>query len=354
MSVISGSRAAILGVGSYVPSRLVTNEELCERIDSSDEWIRTRCGIRTRYWAEPEESVELMASAAAEQALRHARIAAGQVDCVIVSTVSHLRQFPSLAVAVAHRLGTRAPGAFDLTAGCAGFGYGLALAADLVAAGSARHVLVIGVERLSELLDPTDRTTAFLFADGAGAVVVGPSDEPGIGPVVWGSDGAYKDTIRQSSSWAALREDPGAPWPVIAMEGREVFRWAAYEMAGVAERALERAGVSAGDLSAFIPHQANLRITEELAKGLRLPGHVAVARSITAYGNSSAASIPLAIHHMLAAGEAEPGGLALLIAFGTGLVYAGQVVRLPPAPPTGPAPAIRPSDPYHLTTTTTT
>lgn len=335
-----GTPAGILGVGTYVPSRLVSNAMLCERIDSSDEWIRSRSGIRTRYWATEEETVEEMAVSAAAQAVANAGLTPEQIDCVIVSTVSHLRQFPSLAVAVAHRLGTLAPGAFDITAGCAGFCYGLSLAADLVGAGSARHVLVIGVERLSEQLDPEDRTTAFLFSDGAGAFVVGPSDEPGIGPVVWGSDGSHKDTIRQSTSWASLRDARDAPWPVIAMEGREVFKWAAYEMGPVAQRALEQAGVGVQDLAAFVPHQANLRITEELVKGLALPEHVAVARTIVDYGNSSAASIPTAVHRMLADGDAEPGGLALLLAFGTGLVYAGQVVRLPPAPPEPPRPAV--------------
>ncbi|MCI0386314.1 beta-ketoacyl-ACP synthase III [Streptomyces sp. CNQ085] len=331
--------SAVLGIGSYVPSLRVTNAMLCERIDSSDEWIRTRSGIRTRHWATEQETVEGMAVAAAEQALRHAGISADRVGCVIVSTVSHLWQFPSLAVAVADRIGARAPGAFDLTAGCAGFCYGLALASDMVGARSSEHVLVIGVERLSEQLDHDDRTTAFLFGDGAGAAVVGPADEPGIGPVVWGSDGSHRDTIRQSASWASLRGTPGAPWPVITMQGREVFRWAAYEMVPVGVRALERAGVGIGDLDAFVPHQANLRITEELAKGLGLPARVAVARTITDYGNSSAASIPLALHRMLSDGEVAGGGLALLLAFGTGLVYAGQVVRLPPAPPVPPGPS---------------
>ncbi|WP_130796194.1 beta-ketoacyl-ACP synthase III [Streptomyces otsuchiensis] len=340
---LAGAPTALLGVGSYVPSRRITNEMICERLDSSDEWIRNRSGIRTRYWAAEEETVEVMAVGAAGQALRHAALSPERIDCVIVSTVSHLRQFPSLAVAVADRLGTRAPAAFDLTAGCAGFSYGLAMASDLVTAGSAEHVLVIGVERLSEQLDVEDRGTAFLFGDGAGAVVVGRADEPGIGPVVWGSDGSQRHTIRQTAAWSSLREDRTAPWPVIAMEGREVFRWAAYEMVSVAARALERAGVEPEALAAFVPHQANLRITEELVKGLALPEHVPVARTITDYGNSSAASIPLALHQILSAGEAEPGGPALLLAFGTGLVYAGQVVTLPTAPPEPPRPAAAPT-----------
>ncbi|MER6916691.1 beta-ketoacyl-ACP synthase 3 [Streptomyces sp. NPDC000594] len=329
--------SAVLGVGSRLPSRLITNEMLCERIDSTDEWIRARSGIVTRLWATPAETVEEMAVGAAAQALANAGLTADLIDCVIVSTVSHLRQFPSLAVAVADRLGAPAPAAFDLTAGCAGFCHGLALAADLIGAGSAGHVLVIGVERLSEQLDHDDRTTAFLFGDGAGAFVVGPSDTPGIGPVAWGSDGSQRNTIRQTAPWSALRGAPDTPWPVIAMDGREVFRWAAYELGPVAELALKRAGVTVADLAAFVPHQANLRITEQLVKALELPERVAVADSITEYGNSSAASIPIAVHRLLADGEAEPGGLALLLAFGTGLVYAGQVVRLPPAPSSPPS-----------------
>ncbi|MER6535552.1 beta-ketoacyl-ACP synthase III [Streptomyces sp. 900105755] len=334
-----GALTGLLGIGTYLPSRQITNEAICERIDSSDDWIRSRSGIRVRYWAEPTETVEFMAATAAERALEHAGIAADEVGCVIVSTVSHLHQFPSLAAGVAHRIGAVAPGAFDISAGCAGFCYGLSLASDMVAAGSARYVLVIAVERLSELLDQEDRDTAFLFGDGAGAAVVGPTDRPGVGPVVWGSDGSHKETIRQSHSWAALRDTPAPGWPVITMDGREVFRWAAYQLGPVAEQALERAGVTVGDLDSFVPHQANARITDELVKGLGIPGHVAVARSVEIHGNTSAVSIPLAIQELLASGEARPGGLALLLSFGTGLVWAGQVVRLPPAPAGPPVPA---------------
>ncbi|MDH6547357.1 beta-ketoacyl-ACP synthase III [Streptomyces sp. SAI-041] len=339
-SAFRGAPTGLLGLGTYLPSRKITNEEIAERIDSSDEWIRSRSGIRVRYWAEPSETVEYMAATAAERALEHAGIDAREVGCVIVSTVSHLHQFPSLAAGVAHRIGAGAPGAFDISAGCAGFCYGLSLASDMITAGSARHVLVIAVERLSELLDPTDRHTAFLFGDGAGAAVVGPSDEPGVGPVVWGSDGSQKDTIRQTHSWAALRETPGPGMPHITMDGREVFRWAAYQLGPIADEALARAGVSAADLDAFVPHQANARITDELVKGLDLPAGVAVARSVEIHGNTSAVSVPLAIEELLAGGDARPGGLALLLSFGTGLVWAGQVVRLPPAPAGPPRPAV--------------
>lgn len=341
-ATLTGAATQLLGLGTYLPSRPVTNEMICERIDSSDEWIRTRSGIRLRYWAEPSETVEFMAATAAERALANAGIGADRVDCVIVSTVSHLHQFPSLAAGVADRIGARAPGAFDISAGCAGFCYGLALASDMVAAGSAGHVLLIAVERLSELTDPTDKNTAFLFGDGAGAVVVGPAERPGIGPVVWGSDGSQKETIRQTAAWSALRDNPDTPWPSITMEGREVFRWAAYHLRPVARRALERAGVDVGELDAFIPHQANARITDQLVTELELPGRTAVARSIETHGNTSAVSVPLAMQDLLATGAAPPGGLALLLSFGTGLVWAGQVIRLPERPVTAPAPAAAP------------
>ncbi|CCH29442.1 beta-ketoacyl-ACP synthase III [Actinosynnema sp. NPDC047251] len=339
---LRGASTALLGIGSYVPSLRITNDALVDRIQSSDEWIHSRSGIRTRYWADTTETVEFMAAAAAERALKNAGVAAGDIGCVLVATVTYLRQLPSLAAVLAHRLGTGSPAAFDISAGCAGFCYGVSLASDMVAAGSARYVLVVAVERLTDLTDHDDRQTAFLFGDGAGAVVVGPSEEPGIGPVVWGSDGAQRDLIRQTVPWDALRDDPGARWPAITMSGRDVFRWASYELGPVAGQALDRAGVAVGDLDSFIPHQANLRITEQLAVELGLPDHVVVARSITEHGNTSAASIPLAMHELLASGAARPGGLALLLAFGTGLVWAGQVVRLPTPPVDPPLPATAP------------
>nr|ADI58634.1 AsuC4 [Streptomyces nodosus subsp. asukaensis] len=344
-ATLRGAATGVLGLGTYLPSRPVTNAMICERIDSSDEWIRSRSGIRLRHWADPSETVEFMAATAAERALESAGITADQVGCVVVSTVSHLHQFPSLAAGVADRIGAPAPGAFDISAGCAGFCYGLALASDMVAAKSASYVLLIAVERLSELTDTRDKGTAFLFGDGAGAVVVGPSGQAGIGPVAWGSDGSQKDTIRQSASWSALRDAPDTPWPRITMNGREVFRWAAYHLGPVAERALERAGVSTDALDSFIPHQANARITDQLVSELKLPDHVSVARSIETHGNTSAASIPLAMQEMLATGAATPGGLALLLSFGTGLVWAGQVIRLPSAPVTAPVPAAAPPEP---------
>ena len=321
--------ASILGVGGHRPARIVTNAEICEQIDSTDEWIRERSGIAERRHAAPGETVVDMAVAAAEKALAASGITADRLDAVVVGTVTHLYQTPAAATLVAHRLGATSAAAFDLSAACAGFCHGLAVANDLVRGGSARHVLVIGVERLTDMVDPTDRGTAFIFGDGAGAAVVGPSAEPGIGPVVWGADGGQAEAITQNVSWDVLRQDPGHPFPTLSMNGQQVFRWAVFSMAPIAQEALDRAGVAAEDLAAFIPHQANLRIVEAMAKKLGLPEHVVVARDVVETGNTSAASIPLAMERMLGRGEIPSGGLALLIGFGAGLAYAAQVVRLP-------------------------
>ena len=322
----------IMGVGGYVPSRVVTNEEVCTWIESSDEWIRTRSGIESRRWATPEETVLEMSVAAAGKALASAGIHGDQIGAVIVSTVSHMHQTPALACLVADRLGSGGA-AFDISAGCAGFCYGVAQASDMVKAGSAEYVLVIGVERLSDLTDVQDRGTAFLFGDGAGAVVIGPSETPGIGPVVWGSEGDKYGTITQTFPWNEVPEpeEEGGEvrGPFLRMEGQAVFRWASYQMAEVSLKALAEAGVTASDLEAFIPHQANMRITDRLVKVLGLPEHVPVARTISEFGNNSAATIPLAMERMLEDGSAPHGGLALLIGFGAGLVYAAQVVTLP-------------------------
>jgi len=324
--------ARILALGTHRPDRVVDNAEICERIDSTDEWIVTRSGIRSRRFAAPEETVIEMAVRAGQRALDNSGVPASEIGCVVLATSTYMSQTPAAAPIVARRLGITG-GAFDLSAGCAGFCYALGVATDLVRAGTERHVLVIGVERLSEAMDPTDRSTAFIFGDGAGAAVVAPSDEPAISPVVWGSDGAHSDLITQTPRlWTELRDNADAPFPVITMQGQKVFRWAAYAMAPVARQALDRAGLTVEELDAFVPHQANLRIIEALARTLKLPEHVAVAHDIEVAGNTSAASVPLAIEALLESGEAAPGDTALLLAFGAGLAYAGQVVTLPESP----------------------
>ena len=329
LSTTTGAaHARIWGVGGYRPERVVTNDEICEHIDSTDQWVRERSGIITRHFAAMEETVVDMASAAAIEALKAAGLTASQLDAVIVATVTHPYQTPGAAPIVAERIGATPAAAFDISAACAGYCHGIALANDMIRGGSAQFVLVIGVEKLSDFTDRTDRGSAFIFGDGAGAAIVGPSDFQGIGPAVWGSDGSKWEMISQRNSWIEVRDD-NAAWPAITMQGQSVFRWAAYSMAPIAQAALDKAGIKADDLDVFIPHQANMRIIDALAKKLKLPEHIAIARDIAETGNTSAASIPLATQRMLDSGEAPHGGLALQIAFGAGLVYAGQVIVLP-------------------------
>ncbi|MCX6418070.1 MAG: ketoacyl-ACP synthase III [Actinobacteria bacterium] len=333
MSLITGVSGApfarMLGVGSYSPARVVTNAEMCERIDSTDEWIRERSGITERRFAAPDETVADMAVAAASKALASAGITADQVDCIIVASVTHLKATPSAAAEVSHRLGAGRAPAFDISAACAGFCYGLSMAQDFIRGGSATYVVVIGVEKLTDIVDPNDRSTAFLFADGAGAAVIGPSDTPAIGPTVWGADGSQLDAITMSGRYEDLRDNDQAEYPHVVMQGQAVFRWAVHDMSIVAQQALDAAGITADQLDAFIPHQANLRIVDAMVRSLKLPADIPVARDIVTSGNTSAASIPLAMDHMLQAGQIRSGGLALLIGFGAGLAYAAQVVELP-------------------------
>ncbi|QHY95328.1 3-oxoacyl-[acyl-carrier-protein] synthase 3 [Streptomyces sp. S4.7] len=321
--------ARIMGVGGYRPTRVVPNEVILETIDSSDEWIRSRSGIATRHWASDEETVAMMSIEASGKAIADAGITPEQIGGVIVSTVSHFKQTPAVATEIADRIGAGKPAAFDISAGCAGFGYGLTLAKGMVVEGSAQYVLVIGVERLSDLTDLEDRATAFLFGDGAGAVVVGPSQEPQIGPTVWGSEGDKSNTIMQTVPWDAYRNGTVERFPALTQEGQAVFRWAVFEMAKIAQQALDAAGITSADLDVFIPHQANMRIIDSMVKTLKLPEHVTVARDVETTGNTSAASIPLAMERLLATGQAKSGDTALVIGFGAGLVYAATVVTLP-------------------------
>lgn len=322
-------QSALLGLGVYRPERVVSNDEICQTIDSTDEWIQSRSGIKNRRFAGDEETVLAMAIASGRKALEASGLTGEQIGAVVVATSTYPLQTPQCAAVVADALGTGGSAAFDVTAGCAGFCYALSLASDMVRLGTEDYVLVIGVERMSDSTEPTDRSVRFIFGDGAGAVVVGPSDVPGIGPTVWGSDGSQSQAIRQEPDWLAFANDPSQrPW--IKMEGTTVFRWAAFEMGKVAVQAAERAGVALEDLGAFIPHQANGRINEVIARQIKLPESVPVSDDIADTGNTSAASIPLAMEEVLRTGKAEAGELALLVGFGAGLSYAGQVVTLPP------------------------
>lgn len=323
----------VMGIGVHRASRIVPNAEIVGPIDSSDEWIRERTGIIERRWAPADVDIIDMAADAANAAIAQAGISAAQVDTLIVATISHPWQTPSAAVLVADRIGATNAGAFDISAACAGFPYGIGLADGLVSSGQDDYVLVIGVEKLSEWTDPTDRGTAFIFADGAGAYLVGPSTEPGIGPTIWGADGSEFQTITMTPSMHELRDQYAATgtftWPTLRMEGQKVFKWAVGSMVDVCHRALEAAGITADELDVFAPHQANNRITDAMMRGLKFPESVAIARDIAHTGNTSAASIPLAVDRALQDGIAKSGDLVLSVGFGAGLAYAAQVYRLP-------------------------
>lgn len=328
----------ILGLGVYRPHRVVPNSEIVEAISSSDEWIKTRSGIASRRWADADETIVFMATEASKNALVAAKIEASQIDAVIVATSTQNVMGPAAGPQVATALGINGKPGFDISSGCSGFSHALTLASDMVKAGTATHVLVAAVERLSDFIDPNDRTCAFIFADGAGSAVVGPSDEEGIGPVSWGSDGESWRAIRQDKDFqtffrevAAAEEDGGhAERPYIRMEGLTVFRWAATSLEKACRAALDNAGVTVDDIDVFVPHQANLRITDALVRVLKLPETCVVAKDIVDAGNVSAASIPMAIERVIRDGEAKPGQRALVVGFGAGLAYAGHVLKLPP------------------------
>jgi len=316
----STAGAKILGIGSTQPEQVVTNDDLSKVMDTNDEWIRDRVGIIERRFAAKDETVEDMAVAAGAKAIADAGIEPSDVDTVIVANCTSIAPIPNAAAQVADRLGAKRAAAFDLNAACAGFCYALGVAADLVRAGSSRHTLVIGAEKLTDLVDPLDRSTAIIFADGAGAAVVGPADTPAIGPVVWGSAGDLVDMIGMTETGH------------IYQEGQSVFRWATTQIAPIAFDALEAAGLQPSDVDVLVPHQANLRIVESIAKRLRAKGareDMIVADDIRYSGNTSSASIPMALDHMRADGRVRSGDVALLVGFGAGLSYAGQVVICP-------------------------
>ncbi|MEU4316926.1 beta-ketoacyl-ACP synthase 3 [Nocardia sp. NPDC024068] len=334
---------AMLGIGAYRPQRVVSNAEVCEVLDSTDEWIFERSGIRNRRWISGDESLRSISVAAGRRALRNSGVDPAKIGALILATSSWPMLTPHGAPIVASDLGLNGLPAFDLTSGCGGFGYGLGVGADMIRAGSAEYVLLIGAETMTIGIDPTDRGTAFIFGDGAGAVVLGPSEENGISPTVWGSDGENAEAIKQDINFIDYMQraedlqgtDPAVE-PIgrmaLRMEGPRVFRWAAVTLPRALSTALDMAGVSKDDIEVFIPHQANARINELMKKNLGLADDIPMAGDIENTGNTSAASIPLAMEEMLATGKAKGGQLALLLGFGAGLSYAGQVVTLPPAP----------------------
>jgi len=318
----------IYSYGAARGDRIVPNDELVGAINSSDEWIQQRTGIITRTRASHDILAVDLATDAALEAIAKSGISPEQIDLVICATISNPRQTPSMSAVVADRVGANPAAAYDSNAACAGFSYAVTQADALIRSGAATYALVIGAEKLSDIVDPTDRSISFLLGDGAGAVVIGPSDSPAIAPAVWGSDGSKADAVGMNALLTEYR-DGTAPWPTLRQEGQTVFRWAVWDMAKVARQALEVAGIEASDLAAFIPHQANMRIIDEFAKQLGLPDTVLIGRDIATTGNTSAASIPLATHRLLEEHPELSGGLALQIGFGAGLVFGAQVVVLP-------------------------
>ncbi|HEY9484098.1 MAG TPA: beta-ketoacyl-ACP synthase III [Micromonosporaceae bacterium] len=314
---MTGSK--ILAMGHYQPSRVLTNTELAKMVDTNDAWIRDRVGIAERRIAEGE-TVADMSAAAAGKALANSGLTAADIDLIVVATCSSVDRCPNVATRVASKLGVSAPGAYDLNTACSGFSYALASADHAIRAGAARNVIVVGAEKLSDVTDWSDRSTAVLFGDGAGAAIVtacAENEPAGISPVVWGSAPEMSEVI-QIEGWR----------PYIKQAGQSVFRWATYALPPLARQVCEKAGVDPSELAAFVPHQANLRIIDPLARKLGVENAV-VARDIVESGNTSAASIPLALSKLLERREIPSGGPILLFGFGGGLTYAGQVVRCP-------------------------
>jgi len=319
----------IVSVGAARGDVNVPNDDIIGPIESSDEWIRQRTGVISRTRASASVSAADLATSAANEAIANAKISASEIGAVIIATISNDVLTPSMAALVADRIGATPAAAYDVSAACAGFCYGIAQADALVRAGAAKYVLVIGAEKLSDYAKPTDRTISFLLGDGAGAVIVGPADSVGISPTIWGSDGGKWDAVGMDRPTREAFNDRDGDFPTLRQDGQTVFRWAVWEMAKVAQEALDAAGIKAADLAAFIPHQANMRIINEFAKQLNVPDSVVIARDIETTGNTSAASVPLAMHRVLAENPELSGGYALIIGFGAGLVYAAQIVRLP-------------------------
>ncbi|MFD5495147.1 beta-ketoacyl-ACP synthase III [Streptomyces sp. NPDC001812] len=313
-----GSRIA--AVGHYQPARVLTNEELAGMVDTSDEWITSRVGIRTRHIAGPEEPVDDLAAHAAAKALAAAGRTPAEIDLVLVATSTAIDRSPNMAARVAARLGIPGPAAMDVNVVCAGFTHALATADHAVRAGAARRALVIGADKMSEVADWTDRSTCVLVGDGAGAAVVEAAETPeetGIGPVLWGSVPEMGNAVRIE----------GTP-PRFAQEGQSVYRWATTKLPAIARQACEKAGLTPEELAGVVLHQANLRIIEPLALKIGAVNAV-VARDVTESGNTSAASIPLAFAKLVERGAVASGDPVLLFGFGGNLSYAGQVVRCP-------------------------
>lgn len=313
---MTGSR--VVALGHYQPSKVLTNEDLAAMVDTNDEWIRSRVGIKTRHIAGPDEPVDELAYQAAGKALANAGLTPDDIDLVLVATSTAIDRSPNMAARVAAKLGMGAsPAVMDINVVCSGFTHALATADHAIRAGAATRALVIGADKMTAITDWTDRTTCVLTGDGAGAAVVEACDEPGIGPVLWGSVPEMGHAVRIE----------GSP-PVFAQEGQSVYRWTTSQLPPLARKVCEKAGVTPEELAAVVLHQANLRIIEPLAAKIGAVNAV-VARDVVDSGNTSAGSIPMALSKLIERGEIPSGAPVLLFGFGGNLSYAGQVIRCP-------------------------
>ncbi len=321
--------ATISGVGSSLPPRLVPNTWFEDKIETSDEWIRDRTGIEARHFVEDDVDTSDLVVEAARGAMETAAITPDQLDLIVVATVTGDTPFPATAVWAQEKLGIRCP-AFDVNAACAGFSYGMASATAFVQAGMADTILLVGAEIFSRILDFTDRTTSILFGDGAGAVIVQASDRPGIEGTVLGADGSAADILMMPAGGTrtpASRETVDARDHSIRMpKGREVFKRAVTEMAAACRELLEKSGHTPEDVDLLIPHQANARIMIAVADRLGVPAERSVL-DVAEVGNTSAASIPIALSRAWNAGRIEEGDLVLLTSFGAGLTWGASLIR---------------------------
>src|SRR5699024_7289513 len=324
-----GSR--IIGTGHHRPEKVMTNHDLEQLVETSDEWIRQRTGIESRRIAAEEQDVADLAALAGRAALADAGLEPSEITQVIVATCSNHERSPSAAGRVAQLLGLSGPAAFDVGAACSGFEHALAVADMTLRTGTSTATLVIGAAKLSAVTDYTDRTTCILTADGAGAMVLVPSESPAIPPAVSGTVPHLPDAVTTAGhgpdfSDAVTIDGEG---PYCSQQGRQVLGWALREAPKISRQIVEAAGLTMEDIDVFVPHQANLRMIEPLAASLGLREDAIVADDIITSGNTSAATIPLAISRMREAGRIPSGATALLVGFGGGFSWAGQVVRLP-------------------------
>ncbi|MDN5726509.1 MAG: ketoacyl-ACP synthase III [Propionibacteriales bacterium] len=314
----------LLAVGHHQPARVVPNSELETMVDTNDEWIQRRVGIAERRWAGPDETVVSMGVEAARMAVTKSRLNADDIDLVIVATCTAQDRSPNTASQISLALGISGHAAIDVNVACSGFPHAVALAQQAIAVGSATNALVIGTEKLTDFTDFTDRSTCVLTADGAGAFVLSAIDSTAdeqseVSPVLWGS-------IPEMGS--AVRISPDEHDNKFTQDGKAVFRWTTFELPEIARTVVERAGIEPSELAAIVLHQANLRIITPLAAKIGAEQAV-VATDVTESGNTSAASIPLALSKLLSTSPLPPGAPILLFAFGGGLSYAGQVVGAP-------------------------